>query len=104
MQPCLAVLSAETWGQLCVQFKLSPSVLAGFPALGPEPQQIGAYLPIHARPWRLINRLISSTIHRRPLTRGFQHLKRGEKKLERDYFLIQEPGCCESFPGPSQLP
>lgn len=53
-----------------VQFKLSPLVLAGFSALGPEPQQIGAYLPIHTRPWKLINRLISHTIHRRPLTKG----------------------------------
>lgn len=34
---------------LGVQFKLSPLVLAGFSALGPEPQQIGAYLPIHTR-------------------------------------------------------
>lgn len=35
---------------LAVQCKLSPLVLAGFSALGPEPQQIGAYLPIHPRP------------------------------------------------------
>lgn len=55
---------------LVVQCKLSPLVLAGFSALGPEPQQIGAYLPIHTRPGKLINRLISNTIHGRPLTKG----------------------------------
>lgn len=55
---------------LVFQFKLSPSVLAGFSALGPEPQQIGAYLPIHTRPGKLINRLISNTIHGRPVTKG----------------------------------
>ena len=63
-----------------VQFKLSPLVLAGFSALGPEPQQIGAYLPIHTRPWKLINKLISYTIHGRPLTKGVPATWRGKRK------------------------
>lgn len=63
-----------------VQFRLSPLVLAGFSALGPEPQQIGAYLPIHTRPWKLINKLISYTIHGRPLTKGVPATWRGKRK------------------------
>ena len=65
---------------LVVQFKLSSLVLAGFSALGPEPQQIGAYVPIHTRPWKLINKLISYTIHRRPLTKGVPATWRGKRK------------------------
>jgi hypothetical protein len=53
-----------------VQFKLSPLVLAGFSALAPEPQQIGAYLSIHTRLGRLINGHINTAIHGRPLTKG----------------------------------
>lgn len=81
MRPCLEGLSAETWCRAFgVQFKLSPSVLAGFSALSPEPQQIGAYLPIHTRPWKLINRLISNTIHGRPSAQGVRATGRGTRK------------------------
>lgn len=69
MWPCLAFFQQKPGAGLVVQCKLSPLVLAGFSALGPEPQQIGAYLPIHTRPGKLINRVISNTIHGRPLTK-----------------------------------
>ena len=99
--------SSSSWNLVLafvVQFKLSPLVLSGFSALGPEPQQIGAYLPIHTRLWKLINRLISYTIHGRPLTKGVPATWRGKrKKLQRDYFLIQKPRWCESFPRPSEV-
>lgn len=87
---------------LGVQFKLSPLVLAGFSALGPEPQQIGAYLPIHTRPCKLINTLISNTIHGRPLTKGFQPLEEGrERNCEEIIFSFRSLIWCESFSRPS---
>lgn len=104
MWPCLAFFQQKPGAGIVVQCKLSPLVLAGFSALGPEPQQIGAYLPIHTRPGKLINRVISNTIHGRPLTKGVPATWRGKrKKLSRDYFLIQKPHWCERFPRPSEI-
>lgn len=92
---------------LVAQFKLSPLVLAGFSALAPEPQQIGAYLPIHTRPWKPINRLISYTIQGRPWNkRGSNHLKGEEKKkknCKEIIFSFRGLAGVKAFPGPSEV-
>lgn len=65
---------------LAVQCKLSPLVLAGFSALGPEPQQIGAYLPIHPRPGSSLIGLLATPFTGGHWQKGFQPLEEGREK------------------------
>lgn len=70
MWPCLGFLSAAACRLAAFSSNCHLQFLLAFLPSPPEPQQIGAYLPIHTRPWKLINRLISNSIHGGPLTKG----------------------------------
>lgn len=73
-----------------------------FCSLGPEPQQIGAYLLFTlGRGSSLISLL--ATHSREAIDKGVPATWRGREKNCRDYFLIQKPHWCESFPRPSEV-